>query len=215
MAVELDLRIETGKLSKALNSFAEDIRGQLTRKTLDNLAFGIRDELQELKARDIDRPTGFTMRGTRVRKATNRNLQASVVTQPIQSDYLGWLVYGGRRKPEGRAIATPRNIKRNKFGNMPRTRDGKIKTRRSTKTISYFSGAPSDGIYGPPRASAGIYRRVRPSKRAKDKGRLVQLVKYNESVEYDKQLRWFETAEDYFFSNVGNALSEAVRFALR
>ena len=83
------------------------------------------------------------------------------------------LIAGGIRKPKGKAIAVPivKNIKLNKFGNLPRKKISKL----LANPKRYFSGKPTG-------RDGGVFERIK--KKGKP-GKLKMLASYESSTTYD------------------------------
>ncbi len=92
----------------------------------------------------LHEPTPFTKRGIRVGRSNKRNLVALVYVHDKQAEYLRYQVYGGTRKPRGRAALIPVNEKLNKYGNIPANR---LRKRLFSKDVFVRSNRPDAGIY--------------------------------------------------------------------
>ncbi len=121
-------------------------------------------------------PTPFTQRAFRFKRATKRNQTALVFAAPIQDEYLRFAVFGGTRRPRGRALVLPVGIRLNRYGNIARGRVRRLLARRDT-----FSGTI--------RGVAGIWQRTR-------KG-LKLLIAYEEQARYEKRFPVLRLTEQY------------------
>lgn len=117
----------------------------------------------------LDKPTPFTRRAFRVRRAEKRNLTASVYAMDAQAQYLFWQVEGGVRQPTRVAQKLPTAIKLNEFGNIPKGEIARLiqlaqAGKRLTKARGARLGISSevDLYYGDPGNGmpVGIYKRV-------------------------------------------------------
>jgi len=144
--------------------------------------------------RQLDRPTPFTLRGVAIERATKSNWQARVFIKDIQAEYLKWVVDGGTRKPKNKAHALPANIRRNKYGNIPR---GKVK-----KLLQR-----SDVFSGKVKGVAGIYQRTRRG--------LKLLFAYKAVVKHQPQYRFREVAERRVRQTLARNFTVAMGRALR
>ena len=152
-----------------------------TSVALNQTAKDIKQAEDEGLEKDLDRPTPFTKKAIAVEWSKKTNLRAAVFVRPIQAEYLGYQVKGGKRKPKGKAILIGKNVKGNKlnkFGNMPKKRIAKLLARPDT-----FSGTIK-GV-------AGIWQRGHVSKSGKfvsskkSKGTNIRLlVAYENEVDY-------------------------------
>ena len=94
----------------------------------------------------FDKPTPFTQKSFSMKRSSKRNLRAAVFAKDVQAEYLHYQIRGGTRLPKRRAIPVPVNLKRNRYGNMPRGRIKKLLARPNV-----FSGI----VYG----IGGIWQR--------------------------------------------------------
>lgn len=117
--------------------------------------------------RVLDRPTPFTKRGAAVRPARKRQLTASVFYKDRQADYLETLEEGGERRPRGRALLVPVNVKLNRYGNLTRN-----KVQRLLARPDVFSGRVG--------RAAGIFQQTKRGPRL--------LIAYEPSARYRPQL---------------------------
>ena len=154
-----------------------------TSKALNDVAFDCRSSIQKFLPKKLDRPTTGITRSVQVEKSKKKNLVAIVGFAGLGFKSTKWSespaeimrrhIQGGTRSPQGKAIPVPiaRNLKLNKFGNMPRT---KIKTLLS-KPDKYFSGQPKG-------RDAGIYERTKRTKRKP--GKLKMLITWEPTTQY-------------------------------
>ncbi|MEP1934959.1 MAG: hypothetical protein ABJJ37_27105 [Roseibium sp.] len=126
--------------------------------------------------RRLDRPTPFTLRGLAKRKATKRNMVATLFFKDLQADYLEKQETGGERRPKGRAITIPVGQRLNKYGNMPK---GAIK--RLLARPDVFSGRVN-GV-------GGIWQRPKGRRKA-----LKLLVAFKQKATYRPRLRFQSSA---------------------
>lgn len=109
--------------------------------------------------RTLDQPVSFTKRGLTTKKATKRNLVASVGVLPKQWSYLKFQVMGGTRRPVRRALRAPvaKNVRLTKAGNLSPDKFAELLgARPKVGHKSVFSGVPR----GIPGAKPGIWERV-------------------------------------------------------
>lgn len=153
-------------------------------KTLNQIAF---KAAREVLPKDADKTfqggaTRFTQRGFKYTKSNKRNLTAWVFIDPVTHDYMRFMVQGGRRFPEKRAIlATTMHSKLNKHGNMPRSL---IQSIISDKQ-KFFKGVPK-GIKVP---FDGVWERYGPlSQKQWDKYRAKKTSKNRQQYTYHKRI---------------------------
>lgn len=104
-----------------------------TSVALNDTAFGLQKEIKRQMPQKLDRPTPWTISGVQVKKSTKKNLTAVVYMAgadglPKQNadrnKYIKYQVNGGTRTPKKSKIPVPytKNMKLNKYGNMPRNK---------------------------------------------------------------------------------------------
>ena len=173
---------DTKKLTKHLNRIQKKQIPFATSKALNDVAFDARLFIQKSLPRKLDRPTKGITRSVQVEKSKKKNLVAIVGFAGLGFKSTKWKespakimrrqIEGGTRSAKSKAIPVPivRNIKLNKFGNLPRT---KIKTLLA-KPDKYFSGKPKG-------RDAGVYERIK----TKNKRGLKMLVNYEKTTQYE------------------------------
>ena len=181
--MQISVVANTKQLTKHLNRIQKKQIPFATSKALNDVAFDCRSFVQKSLPRRLDRPTKGIISSVQVQKSKKKNLVATVGFAGLGFKSTKWSespaeimrrhIKGGTRTPQGKAIPVPiaRNLKLNKFGNMPRT---KIKTLLA-KPDKYFSGQPKG-------RDAGIYERT---KRTKQKpGKLRMLISWEPRTQY-------------------------------
>ena len=181
--MQISVQADTKALTKHLTRIQRQQIPFATSKALNDVAFDARSYVQKSLPRRLDRPTKGIISSVQVQKSKKKNLVATVGFAGLGFKSTKWSespaeimrrhIKGGTRTPQGKAIPVPiaRNLKLNKFGNMPRT---KIKTLLS-KPDKYFSGQPKG-------RDAGIYERT---KRTKQKpGKLKMLISWEPRTQY-------------------------------
>lgn len=123
----------------------------------------------------FDNPTPFTKKGVGWVGATKARLVATVLIKPIQADYLKLQETGGTRKPKGRALVIPSQIRLNKYGNIPRR-----KLQQLLQKPNVFSGRVG-GV-------GGVWQRMKG-------GKLKLLARYADSADYEPRFDFAKTAE--------------------
>ena len=127
---------------------------------------------------ELHNPRPNTVKAIRVQRSNKRRLNAAVFVLPALDRFIGYQVEGGTRRPDGRAIAVPVNIKLNKYGNIPGRRSGKLnKLLAKNDTFS----ATINGV-------AGIWQRY-------NKGRRLRLLaSYQDKTSYRPRWRFYHHA---------------------
>lgn len=108
--------------------------------------------------RHLDNPTPFTVKAVGSVGARRDNLKAKVFVRDMAAAYLEPFEFGGQHKLNGQALLNPKNIKLNKFGNLPRT---KLTTLKAKPNV--FIGKVGD--------VNGVWQRRKPKKSKKEKKR--------------------------------------------
>lgn len=184
------LKRDIDQVTKQLKGFEKKQIPFATSVALNQVAkFGQRRAQRRMRT-DLNRPTPFTIRGIRTKRSTKSNLYAEVFIQEIQAEYLKFAIKGGSRKPKGRAVVVPVNLKLNKYGNIPRRKIKSLLTRDDVFVIRNSS-------------NAGIYQRTRS-------GKLKMLVAFESTASYER--RW--PFEDIVIREVKSTIGSAMRTAL-
>lgn len=141
-----------------LKKLAKDVERKHKKQIPFAVALALTDTAKDGKAaadralpRRLDRPTRFTMNAIGVKGAKKSRLEAEVFVKDKQAEYLEWQIKGGVKRPKGKAIVVPKNIRLNKHGNIPGRGAGKLAKLRAKKNI--FSGK----VDGQP----GLYQRYK------------------------------------------------------
>lgn len=79
--------------------------------------------------RHLDNPTPFTVKSVGSAGASKNNLRAKVFVRDTAAGYLEPFEFGGEHKLNGSALLNPKNIKLNKYGNLPRNKLAQLKAK--------------------------------------------------------------------------------------
>lgn len=109
--------------------------------------------------RNLESPTPFTVKSIKSRGARKSDLRAKVFVMNIAAEYLTPFEDGGVHKLNGSALLNPKNIKLNKYGNLPRNKLSSLKVKDNT-FIGDVGGA------------SGVWQRKKAKKGRKGKKRL-------------------------------------------
>ena len=121
MATIKDLSNQLDKLKKQI-PFA-------TSQALTSVAREIAAAQKVALGRKLESPTPFTVNAVGSSGARKNNLKARVFVRDIAAEYLEPFEFGGDHKLNSQALLNPKNIKLNKFGNMPRNKLFQLKAR--------------------------------------------------------------------------------------
>lgn len=130
--------------------------------------------------------TAFTKRGFAYQKSNKRNLTGYIYLRDVQNEYLKYVIQGGTRLPNKRAIlSTTKHSKRNKYGNLTRATRQKMFADKS----KYFSGVPK-GMANTD-ANRGVWERY-----GRQSGRRVRMVaQFKKSQQYRPTFPFAKHAE--------------------
>nr|ELR5039307.1 hypothetical protein [Providencia stuartii]ELR5082464.1 hypothetical protein [Providencia stuartii] len=109
--------------------------------------------------RNLESPTPFTVKSIKSRGARKSDLRAKVFVMNIAAEYLTPFEEGGVHKLNGSALLNPKNIKLNKYGNLPKNKLSSLKAKDNT-----FVGE-LNGVNG-------VFQRKKAKKGRKGKKRL-------------------------------------------
>lgn len=79
--------------------------------------------------RKLESPTPFTVNSVGSAGARKNNLRAKVFVRDVAAEYLEPFEFGGEHKLNSQALLNPKNIKLNKYGNMPRNKLSQLKAK--------------------------------------------------------------------------------------
>lgn len=186
---------DIAKASRRIRDIAAKQTPFATSVAINETANQAKRALEVQLPRYIDRPTPFTMRAFGVKRSTKRNQQAQIFVKAIQEEYLQFAIYGGTRKPKGRAIVVPKAARLNKYGNLAR---GGIK--RLLQKQNVFSGE-INGV-------SGIWERGKS-------GRLKLLVSYADQARYRRRFPIFKIVDGVVKNNLQKNFDKALTDAMR
>ncbi|MEM8340583.1 hypothetical protein Q4R68_15770 [Morganella morganii] len=119
----------------------------------------IEDAQKVAMQRNLDNPTPFTVKSVKSRGARKSDLKAKVFVMNTAAAYLEPFETGGVHKLNGSALLNPKDIKLNKYGNLPRNKLSSLKSKENT-FIGDISGVN------------GVWQRKKAKKGKKDRKRL-------------------------------------------
>lgn len=79
--------------------------------------------------RNLDNPTPFTVKSVGSVGARKNSLRAKVFVRDTAAGYLEPFEFGGEHKLNGSALLNPKDIKLNKYGNLPRNKLSQLKAK--------------------------------------------------------------------------------------
>ncbi|OWO82438.1 hypothetical protein B5C26_08585 [Photorhabdus luminescens] len=147
---------------KELSNKLTQIKKQVpfaTAQALTRVARQIEQAEKKAIERKLDNPTPFTVKSIGSVGARKNNLTAKVFVRDIAASYLTPFEIGGVHKLNSSALLNPKDIKLNKYGNLPRNKLQQLKAKPDT-----FIGE-IDGVNG-------VWKRKKAKKGKKGKKRL-------------------------------------------
>jgi len=198
--MQITLKSDIRQITKNLNGFKDQIPFA-TARALTNLAIGARKSTVKRIERDINKPTPFTRKSPRYKRATKASQTAQITIVPAAYAYLAHVIDGGQVRPKSAKIAIGVNARRNQYGNTARKGINTVLARADTFT------ATIKGIHG-------IWQRYG----GKKKGRLKLLYAFHPVTQYQAdQFKYFANVKQYvaanFFVEFDKSLKQAIRSA--
>lgn len=166
--------------------------------------------------RTFANPMPFTVNSVKSRGARKDNLVATVSIMDTAAEYLDPYEFGGVHKLNGKALLNPKNIKLNKYGNLPRNKMAQLK-------------AKDDVFVGEVGKARGVFKRYKykkVKKRAKRspngtrRERVKQrkpklLIQYGDALPVKQHLNYFDRANKMAAALMPSALSKAISDAMK
>lgn len=118
-------------LSRQLESIKRQIPFA-TARAMTSVARQISDAQKTAMQRRLDNPTPFTVNSVRVAGATKNNLVARVYVMDTAAAYLTPFETGGVHHLNSSVLLNPKNIRLNRYGNLPRTKLAQLKAKPNT-----------------------------------------------------------------------------------
>jgi len=175
--------------------------------TLTQLAFQAMQEEKQQASKYLDRPTPFTIKGFRYKKANKRNLMSLVYIDSADSkrSYMKYSIEGGVSRPKKSALVHPaKNSKLNKYGNLPRNY---VKKALANKA-KFFSGVPK-GMQG--NDNSGIWQRYG----TKNNQRIRMVAQWRKSRSYQARFPFYEITGDVVFGRANAIFNKQLAYAIR
>lgn len=113
----------------------ESIKKQIpfaTARAMTSVARQISNAQKTAMLRTLDNPTPFTMNSVRAAGASKNNLVARVYVMDTAAAYLTPFETGGMHHLNSNVLLNPKNIRLNRFGNLPRTKLAQLKAKPNT-----------------------------------------------------------------------------------
>ncbi|EKK5375550.1 hypothetical protein PN738_000610 [Morganella morganii] len=181
----------------------------------------IEDAQKVAMQRNLDNPTPFTVKSVKSRSARKSDLKAKVFVMNTAATYLEPFEIGGEHKLNGSALLNPKDIKLNKYGNLPRNKMSGLKSKENT-FIGDIGGV--NGVWQRKKAKKGKKGRKRlqrsPNGTRRDRNKLPMpklLIRFGDALPVEPMLGYQDRAmkmtQALLPQEINWAIAEAIRTA--
>lgn len=181
----------------------------------------IEDAQKVAMQRNLDNPTPFTVKSVKSRGARKNDLKAKVFVMNTAAAYLEPFEIGGVHKLNGSALLNPKDIKLNKYGNLPRNKLSSLKSKENT-FIGDIGGV--NGVWQRKKAKKGKKGRKRlqrsPNGTRRDRKKQPMpklLIRFGDALPVEPVLGYQDRAmkmtQALLPQEINRALAEAIRTA--
>lgn len=181
----------------------------------------IEDAQKVAMQRNLDNPTPFTVKSVKSRGARKNDLKAKVFVMNTAAAYLAPFETGGVHKLNGSALLNPKDIKLNKYGNLPRNKLSSLKSKENT-FIGDISGV--NGVWQRKKAKKGKKGRKRlqrsPNGTRRDRKKQPMpklLIRFGDALPVEPVLGYQDRAmkmtQALLPQEINRAIAEAIRTA--
>lgn len=181
----------------------------------------IEDAQKVAMQRKLDNPTPFTVKSVKSRGARKNDLKAKVFVMNTAAAYLEPFETGGVHKLNGSALLNPKDIKLNKYGNLPRNKLSSLKSKENT-LIGDIGGV--NGVWQRKKAKKGKKGRKRlqrsPNGIRRDRKKQPMpklLIRFGDALPVEPVLGYQDRAmkmtQALLPQEINRALAEAIRTA--
>ncbi|KAF1368731.1 hypothetical protein [Yokenella regensburgei] len=207
---------------KDLSRQLETIKKQIpfaTARAMTSVVRQIRDAEQTAMKRRLENPTPFTVNSVRAAGATKNNLVARVFVMDTVAAYLDPFESGGVHKLNGQALLNPKNIRLNKYGNLPRNKLAQLKAKPNV-FIGDVNGV--NGVWQRRKALSGRkgIKRQKSSANGTRRPRVKQrppklLIWFGDALPVKPTLGYMDRANTMANALLPSALNQAIAEAIR
>ncbi len=181
----------------------------------------IEDAQKVAMQRNLDNPTPFTVKSVRSKGARKTDLKAKVFVMNTAAAYLEPFETSGVHKLNGSALLNPKDIKLNKYGNLPRNKLSSLKSKENT-FIGDISGV--NGVWQRRKAKKGKKGRKRlqrsPNGTRRDRKKQPMpklLIRFGDALPVEPVLGYQDRAmkmtQALLPQEINRAIAEAIRTA--
>ncbi|EML7933194.1 hypothetical protein V9948_003656 [Providencia rettgeri] len=192
-----------------------------TAQALTSTARKIENAQKIALQRNLENPTPFTAKSIKSRGARKSDLRAKVFMMNIAAEYLTPFEEGGIHKLNGSTLLNPKNIKLNKYGNLPRNKLRSLKAKDNT-FIGELNGV--NGVFQRKKAKKGRKgkKRLKRSPNGTRRDRQKQLapklfIRFGDALPVQPVLRYQDRAQRMAQAllpqEISRALEEVIRMA--
>ena len=192
-----------------------------TAQAMTSVVRKIEDAQKVAMQRNLDNPTPFTVKGVKSRGARKSDLKAKVFVMNTAAAYLEPFETGGVHKLNGSALLNPKDIKLNKYGNLPRNKLSSLKSKENT-FIGDISGV--NGVWQRKKAKKGKKGRKRlqrsPNGTRRDRKKQPMpklLIRFGDALPVEPVLGYQDRAmkmtQALLPQEINRAIAEAIRTA--
>lgn len=202
-AFDISVRANVKEITRTLSALANKQIKFATAQALTALAKEVQDDEIKNIASTFKQPKPFTQKSVGVQGARKDTLTATVFVRPIAAKYLAPYEEGGSHVLSGRALLNPKNIKLDKYGQLPR------------KVLQRLKARP-DVFIGPVKTKAGkvngVWQRI-PAKK-KLPAHLKLLIRFGDALAVTKRLNYRSRAKAIVDRRFNAVFDEAISHAL-
>ncbi|HBR4779575.1 hypothetical protein NL318_09915 [Klebsiella pneumoniae] len=205
---------------KDLSRQLKQLQKQIPIATAQAMTSVVRDIAAAQKValgRKLESPTPFTVNSVGSAGARKNNLRAKVFVRDVAAEYLEPFEFGGEHKLNSQALLNPKNIKLNKYGNMPRNKLSQLKAKPNV-FVGEVNGV--DAVWQRRKPKKAKKKRARRSangtRRPKRKQRAPKLlVRFGDALPVTPTLDYMNRSRSMAAGLMPGALSRAIEEAIR
>lgn len=205
---------------KDLSRQLKQLQKQIPFATAQAMTSVVRDIAAAQKValgRKLESPTPFTVNAVGSSGARKNNLRAKVYVRDIAAGYLEPFEFGGEHKLNSQALLNPKNIKLNKYGNMPRNKLSQMKAKPNV-FVGEVNGVNAVWQRRKPKKSKKkrAKRSAKGTRRPKPKQRSPKLlVRFGDALPVAPVLGYMDRSRTMAEALMPGALSRAIADAIR